>query len=131
MIKQCSIALLLAFTVGAFAAPKTPIYRCGQTYSQTPCRDGHIIESSDPRTAAQRAEAQRITEREKQLGAQMERDRRAAEADSAPAVATGFDARATHASASAPSKTKKKGTKAANAASGPGVVFITPRPAQK
>jgi hypothetical protein len=64
------LALLLCCSASAFAAQKTPIYRCGQTYTQTPCPEGHMIESSDPRTAAQRAEARRVAEKEKRMAAQ-------------------------------------------------------------
>jgi hypothetical protein len=131
VIERCSIALLLAMAAGAAMAQKTPIYRCGQTYSQTPCPDGHLIDSADPRTAAQRAQAKRVVENEKRLAAQMERDRHAAEAASAPAIAAALTTPvAASAPASAPAKGKKKPGKADKAASGPGVVFITPRPKQ-
>jgi hypothetical protein len=129
-MKRCSLVLLLAFAAGA-AVAKTPIYRCGQTYTQTPCPDGHLIDSADPRTAAQRAEAARVAEREKDLARKMERERQAAEAASAPTAIT-ISAAAASAPASAAAKGKKKASKAAHAASGPGVVFIAPRPmAQK
>lgn len=71
------------------AAHAQAIYRCGQTYSQKPCPEGKIIESSDPRTAAQRAEAKRVTAREKQLAEKLESDRRAQEsAQSRPLAAS-------------------------------------------
>ena len=73
-----SLALLAA--VPALAAP--PIYRCGadgRTYSQVACPEGELIEASDPRTAAQRAEAKRITEAERKRAAEAERERKAAE----------------------------------------------------
>ena len=137
-MKRCSFALLLTLAAGAsLAQSKTPIYRCGQTYSQTPCTDGHLIDSADPRTAAQRAEARRAADREKQLAAEMERDRRAAEGASAPVApaaftSTGVEVAKPAASAPANGKKKKdKAGKASQAASGAGVVFITPRPPQK
>jgi hypothetical protein len=124
-MKNWGFALVL--TVAAGAATAAPIYRCGQTYSQTPCPGGHLIDSADPRSAAQRAEAGRAAEREKKLATQMERDRLGA---SAPASATGFDSRAgATAGASAPvaKKSRKKSTKAAKAASGNDVIMISPR----
>jgi hypothetical protein len=124
-MKRCTLALLLAFASGAFAAPPTPIYRCGQTYTQTPCADGHVIESSDPRSAAQRAEARRVAEREKQRAAQLDRDK-TRQAASAPDAASAPVA----ASTPVPSRQARQ-VKAKGAASQPGVVFITPRPAQK
>ena len=116
---------MLASAAAVSAA--APIYRCGQTYSQMPCPDGRIIDSSDPRTAAQRAEARRQVEREKELAAKMDRDRRAQDAASAPAA--GLDARAsapTPVAASAPAKSRRKSTKYATPASG-NVLVIVPR----
>ena len=124
--------LALAFLLGsaAWAAQAAPVYRCGQTYSQTPCPGAHVVEATDPRTAAQRAEARRASEREKKLATQMERDRLGQEAASAPAAGT-LDTRP---AASAPKATAKggkkpaKAVKPAKAASGNDVVVITPRP---
>ena len=73
---RCSIALFVLLVAGP-AAAVTPIYRCGQTYSQMPCAGGEQLASTDSRTAAQRAEAKRIAEREK--AAQAERERKARE----------------------------------------------------
>ena len=128
-MKRCSLVLLLAIAAGA-AVAKTPIYRCGQTYSQTPCPDGNLIDAADPRTAAQRAEAARITEREKRQAAQLEREHRAADAASAPTATIIPTAAVASAPASAPAKAKKKGQKPEHAASSTGTtVFIAPRPA--
>ena len=77
--------------LGAQAAQ--PVYRCGSTYSQVPCPEGRVVEATDPRSAAQRAEARRIAALERQQGEQMERERRAQEAAQKPAAATGFDSR--------------------------------------
>ena len=75
--------LLLTCILTAAALPSwaTPVYRCGQTYSQSPCPGGHEVEATDPRSAAQRAEAQRQIARDQALAAQMEHDRRAREAN--------------------------------------------------
>jgi hypothetical protein len=75
-----------------------PIFRCGSTYSQTPCPDGKVVDATDPRSAAQRAEARRIAARERRDAAQLERERRAREAAD--------KASAPKAAASAPGKTK-------------------------
>ena len=77
-------SLALWAAAPALAAP--PIYRCGadgRTYSQVPCPDGTLIEASDPRTAAQRAEAQRITEAERKRAAEKARAEAAAKAATA------------------------------------------------
>lgn len=112
-MKRCAAALALGLV--AMLAEAAPIYRCGQSYSQTPCPGGRVVDATDPRSAAQRAEARRALAKERQLAAQMERDRRAREAASPPAQATGFDSRAAapEPAASQPTpKAKKKGGKA-------------------
>jgi hypothetical protein len=105
----------VACALGLFAtlAGAAPIYRCGQTYTQTPCPGGRLIDAADPRSAAQRAEARRTVERERRLAAQMERDRQAQEAGTPQAQATGFDAKAPPPAASqpVPAKGKKKRVK--------------------
>ena len=112
------IAVLLATNVaGAFAAG--PIYRCGAggtVYSQVPCSEGRLIESADPRSAAQRAEAKRMVERERKAAADLERDRRAQEAEQAAsaASATGINTRPARPepvpASKAPTKSQAKGT---------------------
>jgi hypothetical protein len=74
-----TLCLCLAAAANAVGAP---IYRCGpggKTYSQVPCADGTIVEATDPRTAAQRAEAKRFVEAERKRAADLERERKAAE----------------------------------------------------
>ncbi|WP_280154354.1 hypothetical protein [Piscinibacter sp. XHJ-5] len=107
------LGLVLFGFVALHTATAAPIYRCGQSYSQTPCPGGKLIDSADPRTAAQRAEARRVSEREKKLAARMEQDRVSKENGEKPASASGFDSRAasTPAPASAPVKSQKKRTK--------------------
>ena len=101
-VVACALALSPALAEAA------PIYRCGQTYSQTPCPGGRLIDAADPRSAAQRAEARRQVERERQLAAQMERDRQDQEAGAPKAQATGFDAKAPPPAASQPAAAKDK-----------------------
>ncbi len=98
------IAALLAGTA-LNAGAAAPIYRCGSVYSQTPCPGGKLIDSADPRSAAQRAEARKVAAQERKRLAELERDRRAREAAAAASAAS--DA------ASATKKTKKKHVKPA------------------
>ena len=134
-MKRCRVALFLslaaAAAAGAPATPSTPIYRCGQTYTQTPCPEGRLIDSADPRTAAQRAEAKRVTEREKRLANQMERQRLGQGAASQPAAATGFDSRAASAPASAPAKVAKSKKKAGKGKAASSPDFVATDPAGK
>lgn len=79
---RATLLLSLALLAAAPALAAPPIYRCGadgRTYSQVPCPEGQLIEASDPRTAAQRAEAKRFAEAERKRAAELERERKAAE----------------------------------------------------
>ena len=112
----------LAFALGvmcmAGSAQAQLIYRCGpdgSEYSQTPCRGGKVLESSDPRSAAQREAAVRVAAQERKRAAELERERRAQQAAITPARAAGFNGRPsppdTAASASERGKSKKRGAK--------------------
>jgi len=93
-----------------------PIYRCGpdgREYSQTPCSGGTVVESSDTRSAAQRAEARRVAERERQLASDLERQRRADEAALKPSMAVAVGPQATAPAARGSTKSRKKTDKAA------------------
>ena len=84
-MKRLAFAVML---LSAACAAQAQVYRCEQTYSQKPCPEGKLIESSDPRSAAQRAEAKRAVAKEKQLAAELERERRQRESGVAPAAAS-------------------------------------------
>ena len=94
-MKHAALTVVLATALSS-AAVAAPIYRCGpdgRVYSQTPCADGRLIDASDPRSAAQRAEASRVAARERKAADQLERDRREREAAQPAAQATGFNGR--------------------------------------
>jgi len=98
-------AVVLACASAAVSA--APVYRCGGgTYSQTPCPGGTVVDATDPRSAAQRAEARRAAAAEKRRARDMERERRAQEKRSAkkPAIASLGPQRAASAPARAASK---------------------------
>lgn len=93
---RAPLLLSLALLAAAPALATPPIYRCGadgRTYSQVPCPEGTLIEASDPRSAAQRAEAKRVAEAERRRAAELERERKAAEKEAeknaAGAIAVG------------------------------------------
>jgi hypothetical protein len=97
-------ALLICIGCGSSAVFAKPIYKCGpdgKTYSQVPCAEGQLLESSDPRTAAQRAEARRVEARLRAEAAKKERERIAAE-KAAKAEAAKAEASAPAASAPIP-----------------------------
>lgn len=84
-MKLATALLMLCLAVSANAQP---VYRCGSTYSQTPCPQGRIVEATDPRTAAQRAEARRTVADERRLAAEMRRERLDDQAAAKPAGAS-------------------------------------------
>lgn len=88
---KCVVLAALLVPLGLSAAPAERIYRCGESYSQTRCTGGTLVDTADPRTSAQRAEASRMAAREKQLATRMERDRRARESGQTPLPAAALD----------------------------------------
>lgn len=127
------LALVMIFTVAAFGAQaQQAIYRCGHTYSQKLCPDGKLIDSADPRSGAQRAEAKRAAAKEKQLAEKLERDRKAQETTGAASQAMSLNSSTSASSASSgsvpvstPPKPKVKARKA-KAASGVDFVAVVP-----
>ena len=109
-------AIAVSFFVAAWAtvpAHAQTVYRCGNEYTSIPCPEGgRVVEATDPRSAAQRAEARRLAALERRQAEQMKKDRLAAEkAEHNPAMVSGFDSRASatpHDAASAPAKPKAK-----------------------
>ena len=67
------------------------VYRCGSSYSSTPCPGGSAVDTSDTRSAAQQRESQDVTRRDAAMADQMAAERRARERDAAgkPAVGIG------------------------------------------
>ena len=121
-----SIAALVLCLLTSVASAQ-PVYRCGNTYSRVPCpAGGKIVEATDPRSAAQRAEARRIATDERRLAAQMRRDRLADEKATKPAGATSLSGPAPAAStpAAAPHHKKKRG--AAKPTTGADVILLSP-----
>lgn len=73
---------MLATLAWALAAPSSQaqtVYRCGNTYSETPCAGGKAVKVDDPRTKAEKAKADADTEAATKTAAELERERRAAE----------------------------------------------------
>lgn len=77
-------ALLIGFALPAAQAQSRPVYRCGNVYQHTPCPGGAVV-ASPTQTAAQRAEARRVAELERQLAARKKKEQ--AEAAAKPASA--------------------------------------------
>lgn len=67
-----TVTLLWAAVAGASAQT---VYRCGNSYSQAPCPNGVALDVADPRTPAQRAEAQAAAERDAKAADALEKTR--------------------------------------------------------
>ena len=104
MKRLFALAAIACIVVDASAAGS--IYRCGREYQQTPCANGKMLDVSDPRSGAQRAEAKRVAEQERKQAAEMQRERAASEAAAKPASALGFNGRPPAPAASAASSAK-------------------------
>jgi len=105
-----SISALVLCLIASLASAQ-PVYRCGNTYSQSPCPEGgKVVDATDPRSAAQRAEARRVAADDRRLAADMRRDRLADEKATTPAGAASLSgpALATGATAAGPHQKKKK-----------------------
>ncbi|WP_294767550.1 hypothetical protein [uncultured Rhodoferax sp.] len=61
-----------ALSTGASAQK---VYKCGSSYSQTPCQDGVALQADDARTPAQKAAAEKLAREEAKLGTQLEKTR--------------------------------------------------------
>jgi hypothetical protein len=70
----------IAYLAIGQAALAQPVYRCGNSYSQTPCAGAVTVQADDTRTDAQRAAAREGLARDKALGNAMEATRRKDEA---------------------------------------------------
>lgn len=70
-------ATLLCSTGWALAAGNTStVYRCGQTYQQTPCPAGQAVEVKDERDAAQQAGAKKALAADQALAKDLAAERR-------------------------------------------------------
>ena len=102
--------LLSGVLAGAAAAQ--PAYRCGNSYSQTPCPQAVIIDDADQRTPLQKAQADKATVRDARTANAMEQARLRQEAiDRANNTPPASKASAAKRAASAPDPgqlTKKK-----------------------
>jgi hypothetical protein len=74
-----ALAPLLCCLWTAAASAQQTIYRCGNTYSQTPCGSGHTLTIDDSRTAQQKSQTDAATVQTRQLALQLERERVALE----------------------------------------------------
>ena len=70
----------IALAMACAQLPAQTLYRCGNEYRDTPCPSGLTVDVRDPRTAAQKSQAQSLTAKEGALAQQMEKARLHSEA---------------------------------------------------
>jgi len=76
MHRLFSIALfLIAASALSTGASAQNAYKCGNSYSQTPCPDAVPVDAGDKRTSAQKMQADAATARTAQTANAMEKDR--------------------------------------------------------
>ena len=79
--RRWACAIVAAGSSAMGAAQNQNIYRCGTSYSDTPCAQAVTVPTADPRTPAQKAQTDEATARATGLAGQLEKARRADEAD--------------------------------------------------
>ena len=72
-VRLAWIVVLVALAPSSHAGET--IFRCGNSYSSTPCADAKAVDAGATPSPAQRAEARAVAAREKQLALAMVRER--------------------------------------------------------
>lgn len=68
-------SLFIATALACTLAMGQNVYKCGNSYSQTPCSDGRTVDVSDPRSPAQKAQADAATRRDARMADALEKSR--------------------------------------------------------
>jgi len=79
LIRDTLAALFIVITAVSTAAGAENIYKCGNSYSQTPCTDGKVLSIEDTRDAQQKKVVDANTRRDAKLAKDMEKERLAQE----------------------------------------------------
>lgn len=103
--------MLLACAGVPAQSSEAPVYRCGSTYSSTPCPGGKPVDATDPRSAAQQNEGRAAQQRDARMADQLAAERRARDKAAAGQQAAGIGPLAAKPAAPAASKAKKKTNK--------------------
>ena len=76
------IALCVAAGIATFSAPalRAEVWRCGNSYSEQPCRDGRKVDARDGRSKAQQRDALRGAQSNAAVAAELAQRRRRAQA---------------------------------------------------
>jgi hypothetical protein len=116
-MSDLTLNALLLLTAGALSVAATAqvSYKCGNSYSQTPCPGGVMVDTQDKRTGAQKIQADLATQRDARMASAMEKARLQQEARdlaaNTPELKASSAAAARKESADQIKKKKKKTTK--------------------
>ncbi|HEY8907041.1 MAG TPA: hypothetical protein VIM63_13480 [Rhodoferax sp.] len=73
------ISIFIAANAAVTAAQAENVYKCGSTYSQSPCSGGKLISVDDSRDPRQKLQKDAATQRDAELAKEMEKTRLANE----------------------------------------------------
>jgi hypothetical protein len=71
--------LFIALTALSISTVAQNVYKCGNTYGQSPCADGKVLAVEEGRDAAQKKQSDDATRRDTQLAQSLEKERLARE----------------------------------------------------
>jgi len=71
--------LMIAGSALSMGATGQNVYKCGSSYSQTPCADGQVLKRDDTRTPAQQQQTEAAARADQKLANQLEQQRLAQE----------------------------------------------------
>lgn len=109
MMHARSFAIFLIATGAVLTSAQAQnVYRCGDSYSQSPCPGGVAIDAGDSRTKGQKAQADAATQRDRQTASALEKERLKQEAAVSPATPKADAAKASPATVTPHPSSKKK-----------------------
>jgi hypothetical protein len=69
------LAATLVFALCTAGASAQTVYRCGATYTDTPCAEGRVVAVADPRSGAEQHAADNVVQRDRMLAREMVAER--------------------------------------------------------
>jgi hypothetical protein len=117
-VARLETLVLIAAALGSTGVVAQTVYKCGNAYSQLPCPGGAVEINPDPRTSAQKTQADLATARDARTAAAMEKSRLLQEKSDLAANTPPTPAKAGSASKPRKSELKKKKKKDADSLRG-------------
>ena len=83
---QCAVLVVFFFAGLGSASAQTPVYKCANQYSDTPCPQAVEVKADDARSSTQKSQADAYTKRTAASGKELEKKRLAENAMAAKAA---------------------------------------------